>query len=209
MDKTYWENYYRQHTAPEEPSRFAQYVADNYITEGQRLIELGCGNGRDAAFFGSKGIQVVAIDQASSEIEELSAHNDNREVEYRSGDFTSLETTEAAYDLVYSRFTLHSITANEQQRTLRWAERALKIGGYLCVEVRGQKNHLFGMGEPVEGQPDAYIYEEHYRRFLNRDDLDREVGMLGLRIVASDEEQGYAPFGNTDDFFIRQVSQKD
>lgn len=91
---------------------------------------------------------------------------------------------------------------------LRWSERALKIGGHLCIEVRGQKNGLFGIGEPVAGEPDAFTYEDHYRRFIEKSHLDRVIDGLGLRVVLSCEERGFAPFNGVDDYFIRHVSQK-
>lgn len=208
MDKLYWEKYYQQEMAPEEPSRFALYIADEYVAAGRALLELGCGNGRDARFFGSYGTDVTAIDQASAEIKELSAGNRYDNIRFLTADFTRLEETIETYDIVYSRFTLHSVSLEEQHRTLQWSQRALKIGGYLCIEVRGQENSLFGKGQPVDDQPDAFIYNDHYRRFLEKDALDREVADLGLDIITSTEAQGYAPFGGQDDFFIRQISQK-
>lgn len=209
MDKLYWESYYKKHVAPEDPSLFAQHVAEEYVGEGDKLIELGCGNGRDAEFLGSQGVEVTAVDQAASQVEELAANSKHPNVQYQAADFTSLDEQEGEYDAVYSRFTLHSVTSEEQHRVLEWAQRALKIGGYLCIEVRGQKNRLFGLGEPVEGQSDAFVYEDHYRRFLDREVLDQEIGKLGLKIVSSTEERGYAPFGDTDDYFIRHISRKE
>ena len=209
MDKLYWENYYKKRVAPEDPSLFAQHVADSYASEGDRLIELGCGNGRDAEFLGAQGVEVVAVDQAVTQVEALTANTRQPNVEYRAADFTNLDEEEGEYDIVYSRFTLHSVMAEEQHRALEWTQRALKIGGYLCIEVRGQKNRLFGLGTQVEGQPDAYVYEDHYRRFLDREDLNQEIGKLGLRIISSTEERGYAPFGDTDDYFIRHISRKE
>ncbi len=208
MDKLYWENYYKRHTAPVEPSRFAQFIMGQYVTPGQKLIELGCGNGRDATYFGANGVHVLAVDQAASEVNELNVQNVLPNVHFEAGDFTNLEDGCEGYDVVYSRFTLHSVEKQEQTRTLGWAARNLVDGGYLCIEVRGQKNSLFGKGVPVEGQSDAYIFDDHYRRFLDQSVLDSEVEDLGMHIVESEEAQGFAPYGGEDDFFIRQISRK-
>lgn len=208
MDKQYWQEYYKKRKAPVRPSPFAGFVLSQYVTPGDRLVELGCGNGRDARFFGEHGVRVIAYDQASSEIDELSAGNKLENVKYKPGDFTQLDDDSEGFDVVYSRFTLHSIKAVEQVRTLGWAARNLVSGGRLCIEVRGQKNNLYGKGSQVEGEPDAFIYNDHYRRFLDKHELDEQVTTTGLSIVSSHEETGYAPLGDEDNFFIRQISRK-
>lgn len=208
MDKQYWQEYYKKREAPVEPSPFARFVLSQYVAPGDRLVELGCGNGRDARFFGEYGVRVIAYDQASSEIDELSAGNELEDVRYKSGDFTQLDDDGEGFDVVYSRFTLHSIKAVEQARTLGWAARNLQDGGFLCMEVRGQMNDLYGKGSQVEGEPDAFIYNDHYRRFLDRYELDEQVAATGLSIILSREETGYAPFGGEDNFFIRHISTK-
>ncbi|MCA9341607.1 methyltransferase domain-containing protein [Candidatus Saccharibacteria bacterium] len=208
MDKLYWQEYYKKHEAPIEPSHFARFVLERYVSTGDRLVEFGCGNGRDARFFGEHGVSVVAYDQASSEIDELSSRNKLENIKYEPGDFTSLADTDDGVDVVYSRFTLHSVDRQGQSRALAWAARNLVDGGRLCIEVRGKKNDLYGKGIPVDSEPDAFIYNDHYRRFLDKHKLDEEVASNGLTIVSSREETGYAPFDGEDNFFIRQISRK-
>lgn len=204
MDKQYWNNYYQRHLAPEEPSLFARHMTETYLTPPKRLIELGCGNGRDARYFGQCGLHVIAIDQAVAE----SAVHAGEYVSFAEADFTNLTPADSEYDAVYSRFTLHSVSAVEQARTIAWSERALKIGGYLCIEARGLHNSLYGVGDPVVGERDAYIHDDHYRRFIDVDALGDEIRALQFDIAQLDESRGYAPFGDEDDYFIRLVAQK-
>lgn len=209
MDKTYWESYYSNQNAANEPSKFAGFVAKRFLSPSDcRLIELGCGNGRDASFFGSIGANVLAIDQASSEIAQLRNSNRLENVKFQNADFTSLEPVVGEFDIVYSRFTLHSIRSEEQDRVLAWSAGALKPGGHLCIEVRGYKNGLYKKGEPVSDEPDAYIYDKHYRRFIDRGFLDKAINYVGLTTVLSVEDRGFAPTSDTNDFFIRHVSKK-
>ena len=49
MDYKYWNEYYKKNIAPNEPSKFAKDIL-KYLDSGKKLIELGCGNGRDAMF---------------------------------------------------------------------------------------------------------------------------------------------------------------
>lgn len=203
MDKEYWQNYYKRNLAPTQPSSFAKFVLGSYVVGGQKLIEMGCGNGRDARFFAESGVNVTAVDQA---VQHEAVISDN--LEFRQGDFTNLEQSESEYDTVYSRFTLHSVNNEGQGRTIEWAKRALKIGGFLCVEVRGQMNSLYRQGVPVDGEDDAYINDGHYRRFVDKASLDRQTRAAGLYIVSSVEDTGFAPFNNEDDYFIRHISRR-
>ena len=176
--KTYWENYYKSHAAPQKESRFAAFVCGQ-IPRGAALLELGCGDGRDALFFAQSGMRVYAIDQASSEIAYLNAHYaQDANLRFVAGDFTALEgfdLAESSFDCVYSRFTLHSIDAEAQTRVFRAVLSLLKDGGIFAIETRGTKNALYGKGEPVSGQKDAFIHDNHYRRFVH---FDAVVGEL-------------------------------
>lgn len=208
MDKFYWEKYYQSHAAPAKPSLFAKYLVATYIHPGQILIELGCGNGRDASFLGAMGVNVLAVDQTDTEIHELQTANKLPNVGYTAADFTKLASKPDSFDFVYSRFTLHSVARVDQGRTLSWAADALRPGGYLCIEARGERNSLYQKGDPVPGESDAFIYENHYRRFLNLERLDKTINKLGLTTIFSAEERGFAPRGDENDFFIRHISMK-
>lgn len=70
--KVYWEDYYKENCMPKEPSLFAEWCWDNYLEKGNSVVELGCGNGRDAVFFASNNIEVQAIDQYKEELNLLS-----------------------------------------------------------------------------------------------------------------------------------------
>lgn len=52
-NKEYWVGYYKKYPNPAEPSTFAKFCTE-YIQEGKKLIELGCGNGRDSVYFRKK-----------------------------------------------------------------------------------------------------------------------------------------------------------
>lgn len=209
--RDYWESYYQSDQAPETPSLFAQYVAANYLKDSPtqpRLVELGCGNGRDSSFFASLGMKVLALDQCQSEIEKLSQANPQPDnLEFRTADFTQLPDGDS-FDIIYSRFTLHSVDEEGQDSTLRWAERNLRDNGVLCIETRGKQNELYQLGDPVDNDPDAYIYEGHYRRFVGLDPFVKKIGSIGLVIAEASESTGYAPFNGTDQYFIRVFANK-
>ena len=70
MDLEYWEKYYQDNKLPFEPSDFSKYVVSK-INKNSRLIDLGCGNGRDSLFFADNKILTFGIDQSKKAIKAL------------------------------------------------------------------------------------------------------------------------------------------
>ena len=72
MDKKYWNDYYRKHdkdTSISTHSSFSEFCLSKFFIENNlNIVELGCGNGRDAIYFAHHRHNVVAIDQSTSAI---------------------------------------------------------------------------------------------------------------------------------------------
>lgn len=127
-DKEYWNEFYNKNSLPFEKSDFAEFVLNNYIEKGKSLIEMGCGNGRDSIYFSKNGVKVIGVDQAENEINFLNSKFKNDNIEFLCGDFTNLNSKNS-FDYVYSRFTIHSIPEDGEDRLLNWAFSNLHIGG--------------------------------------------------------------------------------
>lgn len=201
-DKNFWNQYYQTHAIADTASPFATWVIENYEELGY-LIELGCGNGRDSLFFAQNGLHVLGIDQCKDMVEILNVRKLSNAA-FREGDFTQLDIHEK-FDSVYSRFTLHSVRAEEASRTLNWAYDHLRPQGLLLVEVRGVNDELYGEGTPLE--TDAW-FSDHYRRFIRLDAFLEELKEIGFEIDFSVETSGLAPYGDSDPEIIRVVARK-
>lgn len=204
MDKSYWIEYYRKDLAPREPSRFALDIIEK-LEKGKSLLELGCGNGRDSIFFSRNGLNVTAIDQAENVIAEL--NQKYADIEFLADDFVeSYLFLQREFDYIYSRFTLHTITKNEQSKVLDRAYNCLKDGGLLFIEARSTKDFIYGLGEKV-GEHE-FIYEDHYRRFVDKAELEEELTSRGFKITMSEEGRGFAPLKDQDPILLRVIARK-
>lgn len=209
MDKNYWKNIYSKQSEGEQPSLFARYIVETFDIENKSIIELGCGNGRDAIFFANANAQVTAIDQCDNIIE-LLAHRFKKvnNLNFKCLDFTSMDDS-MNFNIVYSRFTLHSISKEQEKNVIRWAYRNLMPKGKLCIEVRGQKNEIYQVGIPVDGEPDAFILNDHYRRFLHFESFCKELEDIGFKIEYAAEQKGFAPYNGTNETYIRIIATKE
>jgi len=223
-NQSYWDRFYAANERiPTTPSTFAQLLLPWVESKPScTLVELGCGNGRDALYFAQSGIgHIVGIDLAHSSIAQLieAVEHDDAEglaqhVRFLEADFSMLPSRPSEAPLsvsrvsvVYSRFTLHAIDAAAQSRALRWAYGALEDGGLLAIEARSVLGSLYGKGTPVQGERDAFVHG-HYRRFLRREDLVEELRVIGFSIAQEDERSGVAVFGDDDPVVIRVFARK-
>lgn len=209
MDKNYWKNIYSRQSEDDRPSLFAQYIIEEVGVDGKNIIELGCGNGRDAICFANANArQVVAVDQCDNIIELLNRRFQKvGNLQFKCLDFTRMDDF-AKYDIVYSRFTLHSISKAQEESVVGWAYRNLNPNGLLCIEVRGQKNEIFQVGIPVEGEPDAFILNDHYRRFIHFESFCQQLSSIGFRIDFAAEQKGFAPYRGQNETYIRILASK-
>lgn len=204
-DLSYWRNYYAAHSRPTEPSLFAVYCMQRYLKPFMDILELGCGNGRDSVYFASQRLRVTAVDQCQEELDYLTTTYPD--VRFQKADFTNLKNM-PPFDAVYSRFTLHTISQEEETRVFDWAYQHLQQNGYFLIEARGQKNELYRKGTPVADQPDAFVYENHFRRFLNVPATVKKLEHHGFHILSAEEKPGFAPRQNENQIFCRLIAQK-
>jgi len=211
VDIPYWNQYYKKGEAPSDGSTFAVSILAK-VDKEHELVELGCGNGRDANFFAKNGIKVFAVDIASEAINQRSArHPDNPT--FVCADFTNMAEScpasilDMKFGSIYSRFTLHAVRAESASKSLNWSYSALRSGGILFIEVRSVKDKMCGKGTPVEGEKDAWIYT-HYRRFHRKDDLISELENIGFTIDYILESDGLAVYKDDDPVVIRVHARK-
>ena len=206
IDNTaYWNQYYHNQICSTQPSPFAQYVS-TLVEPGKTLVDLGCGNGRDALFFAGQGLDVLAIDLSRAAIDQLN-QNPVDHARFLCGDFIASDAHKPdSYDYAYSRFTIHAINQKQESMLLQAMFRALKPGGKFFVEVRSVNDPLYRKGKAVERN--AFFYDNHYRRFIVRDELVHAFEHCGFRVEYAKEQTGFAPYGNDDPPVIRMVAVK-
>ncbi|MCI6649857.1 MAG: adenylyl-sulfate kinase [Lachnospiraceae bacterium] len=209
-DVSYWDNYYANiNNAPEEPSLFAKFIMEKYLKNGGRLLELGCGNGRDSLYFSRNGLDVVALDTSSEAIKKLNdiAEDSKLTALFACDDFTNSNAIfQQRFDYCYSRFTLHSITENQEINVIKNIYSTLNNCGLFFIEARSVHDEIYGKGQYVGD--DSYIYEGHFRRFLRKENFERHLKRVGFHIIYSEESRGFAPFKNIDSPVIRVIAKK-
>lgn len=137
-----------------------------HLTPGARILDAGCGSGRDAKAFHEMGYQVDAFD-ASSAMVELARQYTGLPVQLMS--FSEIDC-KAQYDGIWCCASLLHVPSSELPAVMQKLADALKPGGVWYVSFK------YGEGERVQGE----------RRFT---DMDGE-GLRGFLGTVSSVEIG-------------------
>lgn len=204
----YWDRYYSKIQEIEPPSPFAEFCSQ-YIGKDTVILEAGFGTGRDSVYFSSLAKKVIAIDiskEAYNFVKNIAKDYDN--IQFRVDDFTAPKEYDylgKGINLVYSRWTLHAINSEGENRFLKLVSKILQPGNIFCIECRSTKDGLFGKGEKIS--ENEFIYS-HYRRFITRSELEKKLKSFGFEIIFSTEGYGFSKVGDDDPHLIRIIARK-
>jgi tellurite methyltransferase len=136
-DQPFWENDYNDLESATfgEPSAEIVELATT-LPKNSRILDLGCGDGRNALFLARHGFEVTAIDISLNGIRKLKqlAGKEGLEVDARIADMVDFEM-DARYDLVIAHGSLHLIARHSWQRLIDRMQDATSGGGYNVIAV--------------------------------------------------------------------------
>lgn len=200
----HWNEYYTSAHLVFEPSSFALNVSAELKNDCE-LLEIGCGNGRDAAYFSRLAHRVTALDPSESAIELCKQRYSARPIKFQSTTLPEWAGRAESFDVVYSRFCLHAMTEEEEIRTLDAAFQVLRVNGSIFIECRSINDPLARKGEVIS--PTERIYG-HYRRFIVFDDLKKRLSDAGFTIESAIESSNLAALGEDNPVVIRIHAKK-
>jgi hypothetical protein len=144
-----WTDFYRSDLAaqvPKGPSPAARW-ANDLVGDGEQIIDLGAGTGRDALWFAKQGHPVIALDfskvarkRIRSRAVRAGADVKVRHINFRDAASVLLEGARLAHDPrprhVYSRMLLEEIGAPGRNQVHRFARMVTRRGGLTLLEFR-------------------------------------------------------------------------
>lgn len=213
----FWRGFYARTVASGQlrhtPSPFAQWCLQTQFKPGTRILELGCGNGRDSFAFLHHGLPTVAVDGCEMAIADNRRHyqqhaDENKAAgEFHALNFIRLEQLGALtngeqeqVNTLYTRFVLHAIPEVLEDTILTWATEHLPQGTQMWHEFRTLRDPMMREGEHLSANERL---TDHYRRYLDPDVFRAKLKALGWEEVFFVEADGLAKFGEQDPVVAR------
>ncbi|XOU94103.1 MAG: class I SAM-dependent methyltransferase [Candidatus Kerfeldbacteria bacterium] len=105
---------------------------NEYVKNGDNVLDAGCGNGRLFEFFKEKGINYSGLDSSNSLIQIASKSYPT--ANFQTGDITTLPFSDNKFNTIFCIATLHHIPSKKLRlQTINEFYRVLKPGGYLIM----------------------------------------------------------------------------
>ncbi|WP_336882240.1 class I SAM-dependent methyltransferase [Priestia koreensis] len=136
----FWEDFYTDRTKPipiftDYPDEtLVSYVRSVNLT-GRKVLDIGCGAGRNALFLASQGFEVDAIDLSSTSIEWAKERADERNLSIRfiHGNLFETALRTETYDLIYDSGCFHHLAPHRRITYNKLVTRVLKTGGHFGI----------------------------------------------------------------------------
>ena len=147
-----WDEFHADRTRPipfftEAPDEnLAQWLENGLLAPGGiipgRVLELGCGHGRNAAYLAGLGCDVDAVDFSAQAIDRARERPRPAagSVTYQCCSIFDAQFAEGSYDLVYDAGCFHHLAPHRRRDYVRLVTRALRPGGQfglVCFRPEG------------------------------------------------------------------------
>ena len=202
----YWDEFYNEGkvNTPIIPSQFAAFVLGE-THEIKRIVEFGCGNGRDAAFFSAHGLAVTALDASLEAIKFCQRRWSKQDIEFvkfslgEDDIYDTLDSRVSVNDkaIIYARFFLHAISDAEEAEFVALARNLVVPDSIIALEYRcsGDKETKKEFGQ-------------HFRRYLSHAEICDRVSDAGFELLYEIEGRGFAKYKSEDAVVGRCIARR-
>ncbi len=200
----YWNNFYNNNKLINEQSSFANFVLE-YLKdypEHKRLIDLGCGNGRDLIFFSNNNYNVTGIDIAPDICNNLRYKNLNIICD------SFVDYKYKNYSIYYSRFTLHAINFINVKKFIKNLSIQMNEDSLLFIETRSIIGTEYDNLNYYEYNFNSGIGDFHNRTLFNKKYLISLFNEYNIFVEYENEQNGLSIYNNEDPYLIRLVLRK-
>lgn len=141
-----------------EPTQVFVKFFERHDGEKLRVLDAGCGQGRDALFIARMGHRVVGVDLSPNGIRSLInvANNENLEIEGKIADLVTF-VPESAFDVILIDRTLHMLVEEKRLEVLERLICSLCKGGW--VLIADERSNMQGFKDVFAASVDAWDTE--------------------------------------------------
>ncbi len=165
-----WDEIFRERPFRLETSEFAKECI-RYFPKKSRVLELGCGIGKDSIFFSKNGHKITVIDFSKEAVKKAEKNTESlgvKNINFLNQDISKkFNFKDASFDVIYAHLALHYFNDIVTKRIFKEIGRVLRRGGIFCACCKSTNDPLYGKGKLIE--KDMYVLNGHVRHFFSEE----------------------------------------
>ena len=176
----YWNTYYKNNKKIKESS-FARFAIKK-IDKNSKIIDIGCGNGRDSFFFSKNNLNVTAIDISKNAIKNNSLKS-NKNLKFLKFDIGK-NTMSKKFDVIYCRFFVHAISEKNENKLITLIKKIKKKNTLAFFEFRNHNDKMFKK-KKIRKHNDVIEFEKgHFRRIIDpKKFINKVSSKIKLKVI--------------------------
>ncbi len=170
INQKFWNKFYlvKKEIKIPKPSSFGIFFNKKFVKKNNKVLEIGCGNGRDAFLFSKKAKKIIALDKSKNaiKINLLVSKKFKKKIIFLNKDFIEIyKIKKIEFDILYARFFLHTINYKQENELFKLINFLKKKHKFIVgMEFRTSKDALIKKGKYINKNT---RFTDHYRRFIN------------------------------------------
>jgi len=171
----YWNTLYsKQNYFGEGPTKLAKLAEKLFKTNNvQKILEVGCGQGRDAIYFSQLGLDVSAFDISANAIKSINSVKDrmnlNKLYLFEHNVLEPLNFPEQHFDFIYSNLALQFFDLENLSKILKNLSNVMKNNSSFLLSTKKEGDKYHKTGKKINNN--AYEHKGIIRYFYPIDDL--------------------------------------
>jgi len=155
--------------------KIPQFQLNEFISllKGKKILDAGCGAGRDVQYFLEEGFNVIGIDSSPGLLKEAKQRVDGNT---QFMDFRELKFDEDEFDGVWCFTSLSDVNDKDCQNTLKEFFKVLKHEGILFISVRE------GPGQEIIKNP-RYEHNPRYYNKYTKEKIKQFLAQANFQII--------------------------
>lgn len=144
---------------------------------GKRILDVGCGVGRDTLYFNEDGYEAIGIDLAEALLAE--AKKIAPASKFKKMDFRKMSFKENSFDGIWSMSSLVHIPREQIVTTLKEFHRVLVDKGILYISVKNGQGEKDEVDEKYNNEARTFVYFE-------LKEMEKYVQESGFKILSAE-----------------------
>ena len=188
----YWNSLYaKKNYFGEGPTKLA-ILAEKLLhtTNTQKILEVGCGQGRDAIYFAQLGFDVQAFDISHNAIQSIIKTKEKMDLNklnvFEHNAIKSLTFPDEYFDFVYSNLALQFFELDLLSKILENISKVMKKNSLFLLSTKKEGDKYYKTGKKIN--KNAYEYNGIIRYFYSIENL-KSVLLEQFKIIEIDSDQ--------------------